>query len=118
MAYLHVSIISVGKLSEAFGRKPVLIATSLLFLVGSVGCGVSQSMLQMIAARAVAGFGGSGLVLLPSILIHDLVPLEQSSQYQSYINVSQTVSIGWSGNMVQSTRCMNMSCVDELFRLQ
>lgn len=89
----HAFIILVGKLSEAFGRKPVLIATSLLFLVGSVGCGISQSMFQMIFARAVAGFGGSGLVLLPSIVIHDTVPLEQSSQYQSYINVSQTVSI-------------------------
>ncbi|CDS06787.1 hypothetical protein LRAMOSA09312 [Lichtheimia ramosa] len=108
----------VGKLSEAFGRKPVLIATSLLFLVGSVGCGISQSMFQMIFARAVAGFGGSGLVLLPSIVIHDTVPLEQSSQYQSYINVSQTVTVilgpplgGWITDMVGWRYCFQLNII-------
>ncbi|KAI7883877.1 MFS general substrate transporter [Lichtheimia hyalospora FSU 10163] len=111
----------VGKLSEAFGRKPVLVTTSLLFLIGSVGCGVSQTMLQMIFARAVAGFGGSGLVLLPSIVIMDHVPLERSSQYQSYINVSQTVTVilgppfgGWITDMVGWRYCFQLNIIPVL----
>ena len=49
-----------GKLSDVYGRKPVYAIAMLLFLVGSLLCGLSQSMGQLIAARAVQGLGAGG----------------------------------------------------------
>ncbi|KAF7727961.1 hypothetical protein EC973_006849 [Apophysomyces ossiformis] len=45
----------------------------------------------MAIARAVAGFGGGGLVTMAAVVIHDLFPLRQRGQYQSYVNMAQTV---------------------------
>lgn len=48
-------------------------------------------MIQLGIARAVAGIGGAGLMVMSSVVIHDLVPIKQRGQYQSYINMAQTV---------------------------
>ncbi|KAL2211263.1 MFS general substrate transporter [Sarocladium strictum] len=69
-----------GKLSDIFGRKAMLQVS-----------GICQSMVQLIAARAVQGIGGAGMVCLVSILITDIAPLIEVASYRSYINVVQTV---------------------------
>jgi MFS family permease len=61
-----------GKLSDVYGRKPVYAVAMLLFLIGSLLCGFSQSMGQLIAARAVQGLGAGGLLPLAFIIIGDL----------------------------------------------
>src|SRR3954462_1950249 len=49
-----------GKLGDLFGRKLVLQAALVLFLLGSVLCGLAQGMTELIAFRAVQGLGGGG----------------------------------------------------------
>ncbi|KAI7850572.1 major facilitator superfamily domain-containing protein [Circinella umbellata] len=83
----------VGKLSDIFGRKIVMILINSLFLIGSIGCGTAQSFNQLILARIIAGLGGGGLTLMANIIIHDLVPLHQRSQYQSYVGAIQTLGV-------------------------
>ncbi|KAG2222560.1 hypothetical protein INT45_002691 [Circinella minor] len=83
----------VGKLSDIFGRKIVMILINSLFLIGSIGCGTAQSFNQLILARTIAGLGGGGLTLMANIIIHDLVPLHQRSQYQSYVGAIQTLGV-------------------------
>src|ERR687884_2263484 len=51
-----------GKLGDLYGRKGVLQAGIVLFLVGSVLCGAAQNMGELIAFRAVQGLGGGGLI--------------------------------------------------------
>lgn len=80
-----------GKLADLFGRKPVLVVLTLLFLIGSYGCGISQSLYQIIVARAIAGFGGGGVTLLANVIIHDVISIDKRSQYQSFISMVQTV---------------------------
>lgn len=46
---------------DLFGRKVVLQAALVLFLVGSALCGLLQNLTQLIAFRAVQGLGGGGL---------------------------------------------------------
>ncbi|KAG6834718.1 hypothetical protein H0H93_007841, partial [Arthromyces matolae] len=53
-----------GKLSDVVGRKPILYASILLFLVGSALCGAAKSMTWLIVARAVQGMGGGGIIQL------------------------------------------------------
>src|SRR5438046_2268910 len=66
-AYLLASTVSgplYGKLGDLYGRKPLLQASIVLFLVGSVLCGLSQNMTELIAFRALQGLGGGGLIVL------------------------------------------------------
>ncbi|ORZ15842.1 major facilitator superfamily domain-containing protein [Absidia repens] len=80
-----------AKLSDIFGRKTTLVFVLTFFLVGSFGCGAAQNMVQLGIARAIAGCGGAGLFVMSSVAIHDLVPMKQRGQYQSYINMAQTI---------------------------
>jgi EmrB/QacA subfamily drug resistance transporter len=71
-----------GKLSDVYGRKPVYATAMLLFLIGSLLCGFSQSMGQLIAARVVQGLGAGGLLPLAFIIIGDLFTFEQRARMQ------------------------------------
>lgn len=80
-----------GKLSDIFGRKACLQAANVLFAVGTLGCALGTTMLQVIASRAIQGTGGAGMVCMVSILLTDLVPLHEVAAYRSYVNIVQTV---------------------------
>src|SRR5437870_9700862 len=65
-AYLLASTVAgplYGKVGDLYGRKVVLQAAIVIFLVGSVLCGISQNMAELIAFRAVQGLGGGGLIV-------------------------------------------------------
>ncbi|OAL50141.1 MFS general substrate transporter [Pyrenochaeta sp. DS3sAY3a] len=80
-----------GKLSDIYGRKMCLLAAYLFFVVGTAGSGLGRSMNQIIAARAVQGAGGAGMVCMVSILLTDLLQFHEVALYRSYVNVVQTV---------------------------
>ncbi|MCW5746940.1 MAG: MFS transporter [Alphaproteobacteria bacterium] len=74
-----------GKLSDQYGRKPLLYGAVGLFLVGSILSGCAQSMTQLILSRAVQGMGAGGLLPLAQIIVADLVPPRQRGRYQGWI---------------------------------
>jgi EmrB/QacA subfamily drug resistance transporter len=71
-----------GKLGDLFGRKIVLQAAILLFLAGSALCGLSQSMGQLIAFRALQGLGGGGLIVVTMAAIGDIFSPRERGRYQ------------------------------------
>ncbi|KAI8055353.1 major facilitator superfamily domain-containing protein [Syncephalis plumigaleata] len=58
-----------GRFSDIFGRKPMFLAATVIFLAGSLGCGASNSIIMLIIMRAIAGIGGGGFVPLVMIII-------------------------------------------------
>jgi EmrB/QacA subfamily drug resistance transporter len=74
-----------GKLSDQYGRKPVLYAAILIFLLGSALSGAAQSLLQLIMFRAIQGLGAGGLLPLAQIIIGDLVPPAERGRRQGAI---------------------------------
>ncbi|RAR13001.1 major facilitator superfamily transporter [Stemphylium lycopersici] len=70
-----------GKVSDIFGRKPILLLTNAIFFVGSLLAGVSVNMDMLIAARVVQGIGGGGLITLVNISISDLFSVRDRGAY-------------------------------------
>ncbi len=73
-----------GKISDLYGRKPVFQFAIVVFLLGSVLCGISQSMGQLIAFRAVQGIGAGGLMVMAITIIGDVISPRERGRYQGY----------------------------------
>ncbi|WP_175408674.1 MFS transporter [Streptomyces sp. TRM64462] len=84
-AYLLASTAATplwGKLGDQYGRKNLFQAAIVIFLIGSVLCGVAQDMPQLIIYRAVQGLGGGGLMVLSMAIVGDLVSPRDRGRYQ------------------------------------
>lgn len=87
-AYLLTSTASVplyGKLSDLYGRKALYQIGIVIFLLGSVLSGLSQSMAQLIAFRAIQGLGAGGLMAMSQTIIADVVSPRERGRYQGYL---------------------------------
>jgi EmrB/QacA subfamily drug resistance transporter len=73
-----------GKLSDLYGRKPLFIAAILIFLAGSILCGLSGSMTQLVVFRGIQGLGAGGLMTLAMTTVADLVTPRERGRYQGY----------------------------------
>ena len=82
-AYLLASTVTVpvyGKLADLFGRKSVFLASTLLFLAGSMLCGVSQDMTQLIIFRVVQGIGAGGIQPSTQTILGDIYTLPERAK--------------------------------------
>ncbi len=70
-----------GKLGDLYGRKVVLQAALVLFLIGSALCGLAQGMTELIAFRAIQGLGGGGLMVSAQAAIGDVVAPSERGKY-------------------------------------
>jgi len=71
-----------GKLGDLFGRKIVLQSAILLFLAGSALCGLSRSMIELIAFRGLQGLGGGGLMVTAAAVVGDIFSPRERGRYQ------------------------------------
>jgi EmrB/QacA subfamily drug resistance transporter len=97
-----VAMPAYGVLGDRFGRRTVLLAALAVFLVGSVVGGLAGSMPMLIAARAVQGLGGGGLLILVQAIVADVISPRRRLPYLTAIDavfavaaVSGPVVGGW-----------------------
>src|SRR5690606_31027478 len=86
-AYLLATTVTTpiwGKLGDLYGRKYLFQGAIVIFLIGSVLSGLSQTMIQLILFRAIQGLGGGGLLVLAQASIADIVPPRERGRYQGY----------------------------------
>ena len=89
-AYLLTTCISTplwGKLGDLYGRKALFQLAIVIFLVGSVLSGLSQSMAELIAFRAIQGIGAGGLMVGSQAIMGDVVSARQRGKYMGYFGV-------------------------------
>src|SRR6187399_2359694 len=84
-AYLLTSTISgplYGKLSDLFGRRPIMLFGVGVFMLGSLLAGLSQEMWQLVAARGIQGLGAGALFPIAMAVIADLFAPSERGKYQ------------------------------------
>src|SRR4051812_9176358 len=87
-AYLLTSTAAtpiIGKLSDIWGRRALLLPSLAVFILASLGCGFAQTLPQLIVARAVQGLGGAGLMAMAQAAIADVVSPRERGRYQGYM---------------------------------
>ena len=83
-AYLLATTVSTplwGKLGDQYGRKIFFQAAIVIFLIGSILSGLSQSMFELIAFRAVQGLGAGGLMVGAQAIVGDIVSPRERGRY-------------------------------------
>ena len=81
----------VGRFSDVFGRRTVLLVAQFWFALGCLCCALAQNVTQFAIARALAGIGGGGMSALSSIITTDIIPLRMRGIYQGYANLMYAV---------------------------
>ena len=86
--YLLTSTTTVpiyGKLADLFGRKPIFLFGSALFLLGSILSGAAQSMEQLIIFRAIQGLGAGAVLPIVLTIIGDIFELKERARVQGLV---------------------------------
>lgn len=74
-----------GKLADIYGRKKIYLSCVVMFMTGSILCGMADSMTVLLIGRGIQGIGAGGLMPLAMIIIGDTFALEQRAKLQSLI---------------------------------
>lgn len=107
-AYLlmnSVTVLIYGKLSDLFGRKPILFFGIILFLIGSILCGFANSMKTLIIYRLIQGFGAGAVMPIATTIVGDIYTIEERAKIQGYLSsvwgISAIVGPAIGGFLVQ-----------------
>ena len=87
-SYMVASTVMVpiwGKLSDIYGRKPVLLIGMVIFLGGSAACGAAPTFEVLLAARAVQGLGSGALFITAFAVVADLFPPDRRAKYTGLV---------------------------------
>lgn len=75
-----------GKLSDLFGQRRLMLIGIAIFVAGSLLCGASQNMVQLIVFRAIQGVGGGAIYALSFIIVGVVFPAERQAKVHGLIS--------------------------------
>jgi len=95
VVYMLASTVTVplyGKLSDMYGRKRLLMIAVGLFTIGSILCGMANSMVMLIVFRGIQGLGAGGMIPLSMIIVGDLFTIEKRGKIQAVFSTIWAIS--------------------------
>ncbi|KAB2337726.1 MFS transporter [Cytobacillus depressus] len=81
-----VTVLIYGKLSDLFGRKPIIIIGIIIFLIGSILCGFASSMTMLIIFRLIQGLGAGAVLPIATTIVGDIYTIEERAKIQGYLS--------------------------------
>ncbi|HSX04618.1 MAG TPA: MFS transporter [Rhabdochlamydiaceae bacterium] len=126
---LCLSCLFFGPASDAYGRKPILCTGLSIFLLGSLGCALTDSLSWMIAFRFLQGVGCGSITSAALTLFFDVYPPDQSSRLVAVCNGTIggmmalapmlgnwiSIQIGWRANFYLIAAFAALSCFSVWF---
>ncbi|WP_052130696.1 MFS transporter [Erwinia typographi] len=95
-SYLLASMVAIpitGRLGDYYGRKPFVLASTLIFTLGSVWCGLAREMLELVFARGLQGIGGGMVIGSAFACIPELFPdTHRRLRWQIILSVVSSVA--------------------------
>ena len=88
VSYLVATTISApvyGRLGDILGRRRLMFVALGILIGASILCALSQSIIELTAARILQGFGGGGLMTLSQALVGEAIPPRERARYQGYL---------------------------------
>ena len=76
-----------GKLSDIYGRRALMLISVSVFVLGSVACALAPTLWLLVAARALQGLGGGGILPLAQTVVADILSPRERPLVQSYSSV-------------------------------
>ncbi|MFZ7943265.1 MDR family MFS transporter [Neobacillus sp. 19] len=95
VVYMLASTVTVplyGKLSDMYGRKRLLMIAVGLFTIGSILCGLADSMVMLVVYRGIQGLGAGGMIPLSMIIVGDLFTIEKRGKIQAVFSTIWAIS--------------------------
>ncbi|MCM3764524.1 MDR family MFS transporter [Neobacillus niacini] len=95
VVYMLASTVTVplyGKLADMYGRKKLLMISVAMFTLGSILCGMANSMVQLVIYRGVQGLGAGGMAPLSMIIVGDLFSIERRGKIQAVFSSIWAIS--------------------------
>ena len=80
------TILVFGKLADLYGRRPVLIGGMVVFLVGSMLCGLAWSMPALIVFRLLQGLGAGSIQPVAFTIVGDLYDAKERPRVQGWLS--------------------------------
>jgi sugar porter (SP) family MFS transporter len=116
-----------GYLADRFGRKKVLLLSSLLFMLSAIGCAVAGSPATLVAARLTGGIGVGFAAMVAPMFIAELAPADIRGRLVSLYQLAITAGIllsyltnaallHYAGNPAHEGAFMHFYLVDEVWR--
>jgi len=89
------SILIFGRLGDMFGRKPLMLLSVLIVALGSIACGLSQTMTQLIVFRSLQGIGGGMMIATAFAAPADLFPdAKQRVRWMALVSAAFAMASG------------------------
>ncbi|MCH6265538.1 MDR family MFS transporter [Neobacillus citreus] len=95
VVYMLASTVTVplyGKLSDMYGRKNLLMIAVGIFTLGSILCGMANSMVSLVIYRGIQGLGAGGMIPLSMIIVGDLFTIEKRGKIQAVFSSIWAIS--------------------------
>lgn len=81
-----------GKLSDVYGRRPLIVVGLVIFVGASCLCALAPSMEMLIACRALQGLGGGALITLAQTVVADVVSPRERATYSAYFSLTWAIA--------------------------
>lgn len=80
-----VTTLVYGKLSDLYGRKPIFLFGVVVFLIGSILCGLATTMTMLVIFRIIQGIGAGAVQPIVTTIVGDMYTMEERSKIQGYL---------------------------------